>query len=183
MLLFVESSEYRDFWMLLEVAQGTTFKKLDTFLRYIWLECCGHMSAFEGAGMSRKVEEIFSDEGVSLGYEYDFGTTTYLTLTSFGTITMLSSSKGIILSARNTLPAVAKCAKCGAQAEYMCTECMYDEDDISPFYCEKHLGDCDHDEDMALPVVNSPRAGECGYEGNDMGLLELFPKKQYCPKP
>ena len=98
----------------------TTMEKIDDFLRNIWLECCGHMSAFrdpikrrqrngglwsffeaeelleagktkeyerlmeETAGeipMSRKAKNVFYQD-FKLEYEYDFGSTTALLITT-----------------------------------------------------------------------------------------------------
>lgn len=57
---------------------------LDSFLRKIWLECCGHMSKFAQGGIwageigkSRKANAILA-KGVKLNYVYDFGSSTEL---------------------------------------------------------------------------------------------------------
>ncbi len=44
--LVVEGTYAPDYWLHLAVEEDACFGDLDTFLRNIWLECCGHMSAF-----------------------------------------------------------------------------------------------------------------------------------------
>lgn len=44
--LVVEGRNLPEYWMHLSVPNNTTLKNLDDFLRNIWLECCGHLSAF-----------------------------------------------------------------------------------------------------------------------------------------
>jgi hypothetical protein len=50
--LVVEGKYLPMYWMHLEVPATDTLDDLDTFLRDTWLECCGHLSAFEIAGVS-----------------------------------------------------------------------------------------------------------------------------------
>lgn len=45
--LVVEARYAPDYWMHLQAPADCTFGDLDSLLRAIWLECCGHMSAFE----------------------------------------------------------------------------------------------------------------------------------------
>jgi len=45
--LVVEARYAPDYWMHLQAPANCTFGKLDSLLRAIWLECCGHLSAFE----------------------------------------------------------------------------------------------------------------------------------------
>ena len=44
--LLVEGHHLPEYWMHLKVSSHARFEDLDNFLREIWLECCGHMSAF-----------------------------------------------------------------------------------------------------------------------------------------
>lgn len=44
--LVVEGQYARDYWMHLQAPANRTFGELDSLLRAIWLECCGHLSAF-----------------------------------------------------------------------------------------------------------------------------------------
>jgi hypothetical protein len=47
------------YWLHLHADERATFKTLDTFLRKLWLECCGHMSEFfigrQTIGMQRRL--------------------------------------------------------------------------------------------------------------------------------
>ena len=52
--LVVEGQYLRMYWMHLEVPTTITLADLDSFLRDIWLECCGHLSAFSIDGISYK---------------------------------------------------------------------------------------------------------------------------------
>lgn len=56
---------------------------LDRFLRKIWLECCGHLSQFQGAGKSNRVGR--SSNGDQFLHEYDMGDTTETLITIVGT--------------------------------------------------------------------------------------------------
>ncbi len=73
--LRVEAGPY---FLQLLMDGDATLKKLDAFLRKIWLECCGHLSRFS-VGMTRKASQVF-EPGIQLDYEYDFGSTTELTV-------------------------------------------------------------------------------------------------------
>ena len=72
--------------MHLDVRAASRLEDLDMFLRNVWLECCGHMSAFtiQGKaytsgekGMNTRLYTVFKP-GMEFYYEYDFGTTTAL---------------------------------------------------------------------------------------------------------
>ena len=45
-LVKVESMEDKNYWLFLDIPLTSSLKTLDSFLRKIWLECCGHMSTF-----------------------------------------------------------------------------------------------------------------------------------------
>ena len=56
-----------DIMFLHLLVKGTaSLKPIDTFLRKIWLECCGHMSGFRKGrveiGMSKKVQDILANK-------------------------------------------------------------------------------------------------------------------------
>lgn len=170
-LLKIEGAYDKNYWLFVDVPLDKPLSGVDSFLRKIWLECCGHLSKFSGyghgygeVGKARKLQ-VFS-VGDTLLHEYDFGTTTETIITIVGQTTRKKQRETARLLARN-VPPTFECATCGKPAAYICTECMYDSD--NPFYCrecgEKH----DHD-DMLLPVTNSPRMGECGYDGE----LDVF---------
>jgi len=161
--------------MHLEVPAQATLEDLDRFLRRTWLECCGHMSAFEIGGQRYSVGplEEFDEQDllVALGnvleprlkftYEYDFGTTTHLALKVVSEREGEMKPKSVRILARNDPPPIP-CESCGKPATLVCSVCIYTDE---AWYCddctEKHT--CG--EDYFLPVVNSPRVGMCGYTG------------------
>src|SRR5271157_846844 len=90
--LFVEARYNKTYWLHLAVPAEAPLSKVDAFLRGIWLECCGHLSAFniggqhfasQGArelgesGMGVRLSRILQP-GMAFSYEYDFGSTTEL---------------------------------------------------------------------------------------------------------
>ena len=60
--LVVEGRDLPVYWMHLEVTASTTLATLDRFLRDTWLECCGHLSAFEIAGVRYAVDAGMDDD-------------------------------------------------------------------------------------------------------------------------
>ena len=153
------------YFLSLWIDGETTMKTIDGFLRDIWLECCGHLSEFEGVGMTKKAKDVFQ-KGIQLDYEYDFGSTTALTLTVIDTYPIKADTKIVLLS-RNE-PLEIMCSICGkVPATQICTVCMYDADAMFCDKCaKKHAKECeDFDDYAALPVVNSPRMGICAYLG------------------
>lgn len=120
-----------DHWLHLEIKGNATLHDLDSYLRYIWLECCGHLSSFEiddvfytqlfddhmgwrkERSMAIRVDKLFTP-GLDIPYEYDFGTTSELL------IRVLGERQGkaltphpIYLMARNAFaPPHACCAIC-----------------------------------------------------------------------
>ncbi len=174
--LVVESPGMPEYWLHVEVGGTTTLRELDTFLRNIWLECCGHLSAFKIAGTSFASTVDKSGWGIedertmaakigglvdvpSWGYEYDFGTTTALRVRPAGM--RGGTARGVRLLARN-LPPTWPCVTCGAPAKQICAQCRYDN---GGWLCAKCAKKHECGEDYLLPVVNSPRTGECGYTG------------------
>jgi len=146
----------------------TTLEIIDKFLRGIWLECCGHMSEFEGVDMSKKAGSVFK-KGKQLNYEYDFGSPTRLTLTVVDEYPM-KADKMIVLLSRNE-PINLMCATCKkVPATKLCSVCFYEK---LALYCDKcapkHAKKCEDFADYAaMPVVNSPRMGVCGYTGGSI---------------
>jgi len=153
------------YFLSLWIDGETTLKSLDKFLRDIWLECCGHMSKFNGAGMAKKAHDVF-EKGVQIDYEYDFGSTTELTITVIDEYP-IKADKKIVLLSRNE-PLQIMCAICKkVPATQICTVCMYDgEAEFCDKCAPKHAKTCeDFDDYASMPIVNSPRMGVCGYNG------------------
>ncbi|MFZ2358222.1 MAG: hypothetical protein WA040_02645 [Anaerolineae bacterium] len=168
------------YWLHLEMRGNATLEDLDHYLRAIWVECCGHLSAFEIGGthytqvfndgmgygeeksMNVRVHRLFSP-GMEIPYEYDFGTTTELLIKVVEQRQGKPTTKNpIVLMARNAFEP-PPCAECGQPADFVCAECVWD-DEANAVFCETHADEHEHD-DMLMPIVNSPRTGMCGYDG------------------
>lgn len=173
--ILVEGRYLPEYWMHLEVKAKATLDDLDEFLRDIWLECCGHMSAFTIGGRTfisgperESGEEGFDIEldklltpKITFYHEYDFGTTTDLTLKVLSEREDSTSEWPVQLLARNEAPQI-NCDICGKPATMVCTQCIEEGGWLCSECAEEH--ECG--EDMLLPVTNSPRVGVCGYTGN-----------------
>ena len=178
--LQVQDAWHGAYWLHVEIRGNATLKDLDYYLREIWLECCGHLSAFEIGpvrytqvfkdGMSIGIEKSMNVQvhklfapGMKIPYEYDFGTTSELVIKVVGERQGKPTTKNpIVLMARNTFEP-PPCTECGQPAEWLCAECMW-EDDAAAMFCAAHAEEHEH-EDMLMPIVNSPRTGMCGYDG------------------
>ena len=173
--LLVEGRGLPQYWMHIEVPADASLENLDGFLRDTWLECCGHLSAFtigqqrysvmpdagyRERGMTAKVGAVFVP-GTTALHEYDFGTTTELTLKYVGAREADYRGYDIGVLARNE-PPEHKCDMCDSPATQVCTACIWDN---TGWLCAKHAATHECGVDMLLPVVNSPRVGMCGYTG------------------
>ncbi len=154
------------YWIYVDARASATFGDVDDLLRSLWLECCGHMSAFTVGGMkpgmASKVGRILTAKGLKFRYEYDFGSTTALQAQVVGICEGSMGRNAVRLLARNNPPPWL-CVECSAPATEVCTDCMngYADD----LFCEAHASTHPCGEDYLLPVVNSPRMGVCGYTG------------------
>lgn len=161
-LLKIEGAYDKNYWLYVDIPASSDLSVLDSFLRKIWLECCGHMSAFSGqygeVDMTRKIGTF--NTGDILLHEYDFGSTTETLITIVSTV-YRKQQRGVRLLARN-IPMTFVCRKCGKPAELINTE---DFDDPNPFYCISCAKKDDELYEMSLPITNSPRMGVCGYTG------------------
>jgi len=175
--ILVDGLDNPEYWLHIEIPANAKLKDLDQFLRDVWLECCGHLSAFEIDGekyVSETDDEWFeNDMDVSLGqvlgagtefyYVYDFGSSTELRLRIVFE-RMGKEEKGKVrILARNNPPEFW--CECGKKARWVCPICIEEKMGENCYLCdecgERHgCGD-----DVLLPVVNSPRIGVCGYEG------------------
>jgi len=164
--LVVKTPFSSPFFLHLLLSGTATLQDLDSYLRRTWLECCGHLSSFskerfgDDIDFKQKIKDVFSP-GTTLCHQYDFGSTTELTVTCVDICEGSSGSKIKLLS-RNAIPIVT-CSKCNKKpAVEICTECVYDG---TGFLCKDCAKSHECGEEMFLPVVNSPRAGVCGYSG------------------
>jgi len=174
----------KEYCLYIAIDTDSTLQDLDSFLRNIWLECCGHLSSFiiGDVNYDSSVEgdsEFFSDDEtmdfklkqvISVGdkfrYDYDFGSTTTLKLEVIEEYLTGEKHTEIEILARNE-EIQNLCGNCNKEAAYF----DYEEE---KFFCE----DCvDEDSDVVdVPeYTNSPRDGVCGYEG------DRDTEKQYLP--
>jgi len=164
--LVIEGRSAKQYWLHVAVPVSTSLNKLDRFLRQIWLECCGHMSAFQidstrYVSTSTKPLNRVLGVGMKFFHEYDFGSTTELVLTVVSLRDHGTPKNAVQLLARNEPPQIV-CGQCGERlATQICTECEWDD---AVEFCEICAAEHPHDE-MFLPFANSPRAGVCGYVG------------------
>jgi hypothetical protein len=180
--LVISGKYAKAYWLITEFREDATLKDLDKFLRDIWLECCGHLSSFEiegisyesnpetmggwgrpVKGMNSKLKNVLGKEGMVFDYEYDFGSTTALTISVFDyRIGPYKKEKLSILSRNNPIEYI--CDECGEKkATAVCSECMYDD---AGLLCDDCQNEHECDEEMLMNICNSPRFGVCGYEGS-----------------
>ena len=155
-----ESSNY---WLFVDIPVTSTLSTLDSFLRAVWLECCGHMSAFmpvrsygDDFSMSKKMGSFL--QGAVIEYEYDFGSTTTLYITFVQKTTRKKQKAAVRVLARNN-PYEFTCEHCGKPATQIDAA-----EWPAVLYCDECSEEAE-DEGYLLPVVNSPRMGVCGYCG------------------
>jgi hypothetical protein len=154
------------YWLIIEAKADAQLADVDELLRQLWLECCGHMSAFRVGrrelAMTTSTAIAFARPGSKVDYEYDFGSTTALTGELVGKRHGSIGRASVRLLARNE-PILWPCGDCSAPATLVCPFCI-DSDDA--LFCDAHAEEHEHAaEDVYLPVVNSPRMGVCGYTG------------------
>jgi len=183
LLLRVGSPCRPEYWLDLLADPVRELRELDAFLRWIWLECCGHMSAFssrsrdkveKGLGMA----EAFPRKGTRLDYVYDFGSSTELEIRLLERV-KAPPGPAIRLMARNEAP-VFECMECGRPAEAVCGVCLCA---MQAFFCGRHAAEHGCGEEMLLPVVNSPRMGVCGYTGPEPGDWDAPEETPPAPEP
>lgn len=180
----------RDYWLYVEIKETAALKDVDQFLRDIWVECCGHLSAFyiDGSSyevapqddffwgkpaksMSCKLKSVL-EKGMTFSYEYDFGSTTELMITVVNYRVGDDRKEKLIILSRNN-PIEVLCEACGKKsAVYICAECIYEG---SGWLCADCAKTHECGEDMLLPVCNSPRMGVCGYCGSNIYPEQFLP--------
>ena len=163
-----------EYWLHLAVPFNAKLTDLDDYLREIWVECCGHLSAFDIGGTMYDSHPEFAGEqgmdaelgrvappGTGFRYAYDFGTTTHLAARSISELLMPAG--GFRLVARNNAPDT-RCGVCGEPA----TQVGLDPEEwmmMTAGFCDRCAPTDGDEADYLLPVVNSPRCGMCGYDG------------------
>jgi hypothetical protein len=172
--LAIAGRDAKAYWMHVAVPLTAPLSNLDDFLRHTWLECCGHLSAFEVGGkrytsepvdeetsMRARFSEVF-EVGMKFSYEYDYGSPTALVLKVVALREQGLPKGAVQLWARNEAPQVS-CQRCSIQpATQICTGCAWNG---KGWLCEGCAVAHECGDEMCLPVVNSPRVGVCGYTG------------------
>ena len=165
-LFKAEGADDKNYWLYFSLALTATLREADIFLRGIWCECCDHLSEFnyEGKTLSKSRKIYTIPVGSEFTYEYDFGSTTEITLSLVEKVSRQKQKAPLQLIARNEPPPNGLCEKCGAPA-------TRHELSIGTRLCDScKVGNGDEDEyedDFdSLPIVNSPRSGVCGYDGD-----------------
>ena len=122
----VQGRDAKAYWLHLGVPVEARLSKLDDFLRRIWLECCGHFSAFSidgqryASGPMAELEERSMQVplsrvlqvGMRFSYEYDYGSTTALVLKVADMREQKTGRNEVQLLARNNPPPFT-CEECG----------------------------------------------------------------------
>ena len=176
------------FWMFLQLPGNYTLKKIDTFLRQEWLECCGHLSQFEIDGVDYDVDPSSAEysrpksmnyklssvlkQGMVFAHEYDFGTTTELKLSVRAALVPPPVHlKGIVVLAVHDKVRF-NCDVCGGDATKVCGYCsIYTHGSLLCDRCVKEHPCCVEDgEDALLDAVQSPRIGMCAYDSEPTSL-------------
>jgi ribosomal protein L37AE/L43A len=99
------------------------------------------------------------EKGTKFLYEYDFGSTTHITLRVIDVREGKAAKQRVALLARNEPPAIL-CDACKKEpAVAVCTSCS------EGWLCKKCAKKHECGAEGLLPVVNSPRVGVCGYTG------------------
>ncbi len=167
LLLHVISCYPKGYFLYLLVKESAKLRDLDAFLRDIWLECCGHMSAFflgyyNEVPKNRKIGQL-SEIRQDIIYHYDFGSTTELKIRIIGEYMGPSSPRRKVLLLARNAPPIIYCDSCGKrEATKICIECKWND---KGFLCDECAAKHPCDPQLSLPVCNSPRMGVCGYEG------------------
>ena len=183
------------YWMELAVRADTTLRQLDGFLRGMWLECCGHLSEFKIQGVRysnlaphrddpdadfiraeywMENDEVHMDdavadvmpEGVEVGYEYDYGSTTELYLKNLGrhgdVVGLLRPRQPwhgdrVVVLARNEPD--EECVACQGPARWRLLSPDSEARELIPF-CDG----CRPEAGRYQLVMNSPREGTDCYD-------------------
>ncbi len=192
--LVIEGRYLPEYWLHMQISGDATFGQLDGVLRDLWLECCGHMSAFEFprkrparqrlapnnmAAMlelmnaAREPEDVDSDDKLmaeSLSRRLQKGVV-FFHQYDFGTTTELA----LRVAGEYSHPALKGRIKILARNEPPEIPCSVCRKPASQLCAECEFGGnalCDRcvakhkcDPEMLMPIINSPRTGECGYCG------------------
>ena len=125
----------------------------------------------EVQSMDCKLKSVFQ-EGMSVRYRYDFGSTTELVIEVRGYRIGYERKENLLILSRNN-PKTFVCGECGKRtAVYIAPELVYDG---NPFLCRECSEQEEYEEEFLLNVCNSPRMGVCGYNGSEVYPEEFIP--------
>jgi len=182
LLIAVQGHHVKSYWLLVLAHKSCTLATLDSLIRDVWVECCGHLSEFtiQGQRFTRSAEcgEMHMEiplsrvlsPGVQFLYEYDFGSTTTLDLQVIDTHPASPLESPLRLLARNTPPKV-HCDTCGSPAEFR----LCDEEEPCIHLCRRCVEASDYDPWCIEVISNSPRDGVCGYEEDAGAAVTWYP--------
>lgn len=191
--ILVEAFDLPDYWLHLEMRADATLADLDDYLRGVWLECCGHLSAFTidrtryrwqpPGGFDDDDNDFFDgmDSAFGIPPERRMDVTLAAVLPpgtaatyeyDFGSATEL---KLRVLSAHEepTRGHNLRLLSRNEPPQIACKECGEEAAWIGPYddtyeikaICDACIEKKDLDDADLLPVVNSPRTGVCAYSG------------------
>ena len=184
-MLQIRGQYLKDYVLFVEMPGTRTLKALDVFLRRLWLECCGHLSAFTISGKTYdscpeefifpgkephkemfevKLSEVLTPR-LKFTYEYDFGSSTDLELEVIDVRKTFEKlpTKPVLLM-RNKPPQY-KCCVCGDPATIISAVGFGEES--GEFFCStcaEDQAETQGDQFYGMHLVNSPRTGVCGYD-------------------
>lgn len=183
LIIRIEGRYEKKYWMLALARHDAQLGDLDQLIRDVWVECCGHLSAFEIRGVSYDssddewssgtmdvlILDVVGPGGV-FTYDYDFGSTTSLSLKVIGA-TPVAPEGPICLIARNNRPNVP-CDLCGGEAAFVVNESDWG---MPQYCCEKCLSSAGPDPCCVNIIANSPRNGVCDYAEDAGSALFWYP--------
>jgi hypothetical protein len=114
--LAIEGRDAKAYWMHVAVPVTAPLSTLDDFLRHTWLECCGHLSAFEIGGKRYASDEEMSmrtrfsqvlEVRMKFLYKYDYGSTTALVLK---VVALGMGRAGFVKRASSHMSVATRCA-------------------------------------------------------------------------
>ncbi|MDO8871913.1 MAG: DUF6398 domain-containing protein [Methanoregula sp.] len=193
LLIRVMGTNNRRYWLMVLAGPETTLSDLDRLIRGVWVECCGHLSAFsigntsfnsdgEGEGMNVYIRDVLV-AGDTCSYRYDFGSSTRLSVIALRPVKMFPLIDGLVLLGQNCR-VHRKCSACGTEATMCCQE-PWDEEELDEKQCNKKpLYFCDacaetssYDSEWMERIGNSPRNGVCGCNRSDENGVYWHPDK------
>ena len=183
LLIMAQGRYQKKYWLVVLARHDARLGDLDQLIRDVWVECCGHLSAFRiGDDAYYSEPESYTDDmhiplshvvapGSTFIYDYDFGSTTSLELKVIEEASIAPPEGSLCLIARNSRPRIP-CDLCGDEAAFTLED--HDRDCLC-YYCRECLSMIDHDPDDLEIISNSPRSGTCGYVEDPSAALRWYP--------